>query len=80
MPPSPITSTSVYRPAMTVPIPSPVVTRAARGVGAFDAAVVASESAWSIVAAARSGRNSPVASVGGVEAPDSTSVVALGST
>ena len=38
MPPSPITSTSVYRPAMTVPIPSPVGTLAARGRGDADSA------------------------------------------
>ena len=40
MPPSPITSTSVYRPAMTVPIPSPVGPLAVRGVGTADAAAV----------------------------------------
>ena len=64
IPPSPITSTSVYRPAMTVPISLPVGTTAAQGARvAAPGAVVASGSVWSSVPVAPSGRDSPVAMV-----------------
>ena len=72
MPPSPITSTSVYRPAMTLPIPSQVATMAPRGAGDADsAAVLALGSDWSDVFVARSGWCNSVAIAVGVGASGS---------
>ena len=63
MPPSPITSTSVYRPAMTVPIPSPVGDpgRARRGGLRFRVPWWRRDRVGSNVSVGPSGRYAPVA-------------------